>query len=381
MKFILVLCSILLCGCATQAPINSAPPLFHDALFESPKVSFDPQDIFKLDPEMIRYLKIDLAPQRKFEGDEVALYNALYDKTQVRISYDARRTKTASETFRDRTGNCLSLLIMTAAFSKEMGFPVSYQEVQMNEQWSNIKDLYFVSRHVNILIGKKPKGGMSDFEKANLLKIDFLSPHETKGQRTTEISENTVVAMYLNNRAAEVLAERKYAQAYWWLRHAIQIDPLFAPAYNTLGITYWRAGHYQHAIPALEYSLTLEPDNLSVMSNLAQAYPLNGEIERGEKLAQYVKEHSPAPYLHYFRLGKDEMRLEHYSEAKALFVRELEREPEHHEVHFWLALANYRLSEFREAEKHMSKAKEFSYTEAEKTIYSSKLNAMRRISY
>ena len=92
---------------------------------------------------MIRYLKIDLAPQRKFEGDEVALYNALYDKTQMRISYDARRTKTASETFRDRTGNCLSLLIMTAAFSKEMGFPVSYQEVQMNEQWSNIKDLYF----------------------------------------------------------------------------------------------------------------------------------------------------------------------------------------------------------------------------------------------
>lgn len=377
-KFFTLLISVLLCGCATQKPIASAPPLFHDALFEQSKVAFDPHDIFKLNQEMLDYLNIDLAQQRRIDGGELALYEALYDKKRLRISYDASRTKTAIETFKDRTGNCLSLAIMTAAFAKAMDFPITYQEIRVDEQWSNIQDLYFSSRHVNILIGKKSSRITQNLGNQHALKIDFLNPAELAGQVATPISENTVMAMYLNNRAAEALAETKHNQAYWWLKQAIQIDPSFSPAYNSLGIVYWRAGHYQYALPALEYALSLEPDNLNIMSNLAQIYELNGDIERGEKLALYVKENRPAPYLHYFRLGKAEMNTAHFAEAKMLFLKELKREPEHHEVHFWLALAHYRLHEFSEAETHLAKAQKFGYTETDRKIYASKLNALQK---
>lgn len=381
MKTLTLLMLILMSACTTQAPIMQAPPLFHDALFEKAHVDFNPNDIFKLNEDMLNYINIDLARQRRSDGNELALYNALYNKREMRINYDARRTKTAVETFNDRAGNCLSLVIMTAAFAKAMDFPVTYQDVHVEEQMSHIDDLYFSSRHVNILIGKKSTALIRDNIDEQLLKIDFLSPRETFGQIAKTIGENTIIAMYLNNRAAEILAEKKHAQAYWWLRQAIQIDPSYSPAYNTLGIIYWQKGYYQYAKPALEYALALEPDNLNVMSNLAQIYLLNGELERGEKLAAYVKENRPAPYLHYLRMGKAEMNSANYAEAKTLFIKELKREPEHHEVHFWLALAHYRLNELNEAKIHMSKAQEFGYTETDKRVYASKLNALRKLSH
>lgn len=377
--FIYLIFAFLL-GCATQTPIASAPPLFHDTLFETTKVALDPRDIFKLDQDMLDYINVDLGQQRKIDGGELALYEALYDKKKLRINYDASRTKTAIETFKDRTGNCLSLAIMTAAFAKAMDFPITYQEIRVGEQWSNIQDLYFSSRHVNILIGKKSTRIAQTLGDQHSLKIDFLNPAELVGQVATPISENTVIAMYLNNRAAEALAESKHTQAYWWLKQAIQIDPSFSPAYNSLGIVYWRAGLYRYSLPALEYALSLEPDNLNIMSNLAQIYVLNGDIERGEKLAHFVKENRPAPYLHYFRLGKAEMNTANFAEAKKLFSKELKREPEHHEVHFWLALAHFRLNEFSDAEMHLAKAQKFGYTETDRKIYASKLNALQKLS-
>lgn len=380
MKMLTLLMLVFLSACTTPPPVAQAPALFHDVLFEKTHVDFNPDELFKLNEDMLKYVNVDLARQRREEGNELALYNALYDKKGMRITYDARRTKTAIETFNDRTGNCLSLVIMTAAFAKAMDFPVSYQEVHMDEQTTNIDDLYFASRHVNVVIGKKWAARVRDDANEPLLKIDFLSPSEISGQIATPLRENTIIAMYLNNRAAEILAEKKHSQAYWWLRQAIQFDPSYSPAYNTLGIIYWQKGFYQYAKPAFEAALALEPDNLNVMSNLAQIYLLNGEFARGEKLAAYVKENRPAPYLYYFRLGKTEMNSANYAEAKALFTKELKREPEHHEVHFWLALAHYRLNELSAAKLHLSKAQEFGYTETDRKVYASKLNALQKLS-
>jgi hypothetical protein len=43
---------------------------------------------------------------------------------------------TAREAFAARTGNCLSLVIMTSAFAKQLGLPVSYRRVVMEEMYT-----------------------------------------------------------------------------------------------------------------------------------------------------------------------------------------------------------------------------------------------------
>ena len=59
----------------------------------------------------------------------MALLEALYTQGELRLEYDARRTRTAAEAFDARMGNCLSLVIMTAAFATEMQLQVRFQDV------------------------------------------------------------------------------------------------------------------------------------------------------------------------------------------------------------------------------------------------------------
>ena len=70
---------------------------------------------------MRRYLAVDIADQIRIKGPQLGLVDALQKHTQLKLEYDAARTKNAAATFASRTGNCLSLVIMTAAFAKELG--------------------------------------------------------------------------------------------------------------------------------------------------------------------------------------------------------------------------------------------------------------------
>ena len=59
----------------------------------------------------------------------------LYKRQKLGLEYDATSTRTASEAYAARAGNCLSLVIMTSAFAKALGLPVYYQRVFVDESW------------------------------------------------------------------------------------------------------------------------------------------------------------------------------------------------------------------------------------------------------
>ncbi len=93
-------------------------------------------------------------------------------------------TRNAAQAFAARSGNCLSLVIMTAAFAKEMGLPVAYQNVYVDETWSRIGDIYFSIGHVNLTLGRRHDPTSVRDDEADLLTIDFLPPSELRGLRT-----------------------------------------------------------------------------------------------------------------------------------------------------------------------------------------------------
>ncbi len=91
--------------------------------------------------------------------------------------------------------------------------------------------------------------------------VDFVPPELAGGFSTRPISEATIVAMYMNNRAAEALTEGHVDDAYWWARAAIGEAPRFFSAYNTLGVVYQRHGNLPEAEQVLAYALEREPAN------------------------------------------------------------------------------------------------------------------------
>ena len=372
-----LLFSVTLVACAT-APVAPPPTeqLFRDQLFVPPSERISAGAVFALTDDMKRYLKLEIADQLRVEGPQRGLITALYDKSQLRLEYDAEVTRNAAQTFAARAGNCLSLVIMTAAFAKEIGLPVRYQRILVDDAWSRSGDMYFSSSHVNLTLGTTQIGRILDSQDAPMT-IDFLPAEEIRGRRLRVIGEETIVAMYMNNRAVESLARGQLDDAYWWAREAIGKDPRFLSSYNTLGIVYRRHGNLHEAEQILSHVLALEPGNTEVMSNLTLVFNDQGRVAESRALSRKLEELQPYPPFHFFNLGLAAMREGNFKVAKNLFAKEVDRDAYYHEFHFWLAAAHLGLGEIGPARTHLTIAMENSMTRKEHALYAAKLDRIR----
>jgi Tfp pilus assembly protein PilF len=382
MKSLVLLLSIvfLLAGCASPPPlpVQAAEPLLHDRHFAPPARSITADEVFALSPQMKRYIEVDMAPHLRGQAYREGLIDALYSRGRLKLRYDAARTRNAAEAFDGRAGNCLSLVIMTAAFAKALEVPVHYQSVTVDAEWSRSGNLYLTSGHVNIALGQRliDRAGVVT-SAPELLTVDFLPQEDTGGRRTQVISESMIVAMYMNNRAVESLAAGQVDDAYWLVREAVLTEPRFLAAFNTLGVVYQRRGLVREAEPVFARVLQVEPENRHALANMARLLAGEGREAEAEALQHRLAQIEPYPPYHFFDLGVVAMKEGRFADAKALFTREIRRAAYQHEFHFWLGVANYKLGDTRQASKHIAQAVDHSTTQAHHDLYAAKLEWLK----
>jgi tetratricopeptide (TPR) repeat protein len=369
---------LLLSACASAPP--PAPPerLLRDELFSAPLPQIDATAIFALSPEMKRYADVELAPKIRSRGLYRGLLEALYSKQQLKLEYDAERTRNAQEAFDARAGNCLSLVIMTAAFAQHLGLKVTYQSVYTDETWTRNQDTYFASGHVNLTLGPRATD-ITTRGPTLAWTIDFLPPEDLRGQRSREVSEATIVAMYMNNRAAESLAAGDVDAAYAWARAAVKHEPGFLSAYNTLGVVYLRRGDASAAEQVLAHVLQRDPASTIAMANMVRVLGIQGRADDSRALAARLTRIDPEPPFHFFDLGQAAMRSGNYAAARDWFAKEVARAPYHHEFHFWLAMADYQLGDVKSARKQLDLALSTSTTRRNQQLYAAKLDRLRHL--
>ena len=372
-----LLASLLLAACAS-GPVAPPPThLFHDEVFGPPPQRIAAADIFAVSEPMKRFLREELAGKLHGAGVQQRFAEALYTKGELRIDYESVRTRTAAETFDARAGNCLSLVIMTAALAKEIGLPVRYRRVYVDDTWTRNGDVTFTVGHVNIGLGRRPLDGAFGHNDSDVLTIDFLPPRDLRGVRTRELDERTIAAMYMNNRAAESFTQGRLDDAYWWARTAIATDPAFVSSYNTLGVIYRRHGYPREAEEVLVRALELEPGNPHAMSNLIPVLEDLGRSAEARKLARTLAELEPNPPFSFFDRGLAALRRSDFTAARDLFAREIDRAPYHHEFHYWLAVAYAGLGDREGARKELETAIATSTTRDDRELYAAKLDRIR----
>ena len=372
-----LLVALLLSGCATVESNPDASTLFHDHLFSPPTERIQRDDVFAVSDEMRRYLANDIADQLREKRRQQGLFNALYSKDQLKLEYDSVRTRNAQEAFAARAGNCLSLAIMTAALAREMGLNISFQRVFAEQDWSRSGGIYFSSGHVNLTLGKRQYDGQFRFGDGNLLTIDFYPLRENVRQHAWIVGEDTIIAMYMNNRAAESLVAGNVNNAYWWAREAVLQDSNLLISHNTLAVIYRHHKNLAEAESVLNYALAREPDNLQVMSNLVIVFSDQGRAAESKALTLKVAEKQPYPPFHFFNLGQIALRDGNFKVPQDLFTREVARSENQSELHFWLASAYFGLGEISEAQKHLALAKQNSATPKEHALYAAKLERLK----
>ena len=375
----LLLCT-LLTACASVPPTRQPDHLLNDASFAPPTEHISAADVFAVSDAMRRYLRTDIAHQLRQQGQLRGLVAALYQPGQLRLEYDAAVTRTAAQAFDARAGNCLSLVVMTAAIAKELGMQVQFQSARTEEAWSRNGDLYFRSGHVNVTVGK-PIVDVGVGYDLNSVTIDFLPERSANTLRVSPISEQTVLAMYMNNRAAEALVQGRLDDAYWWAREGMVQDPAFMGVVNSLGVIYRRHGDLARAEQVFQHVLAREPANTRAMSNLAYLLDQTGRSAEATPLKQRLARLEPAPPFHYFNLGVAAMQRDDFNAARDLFAKEVDRADYYHEFHYWLALANFKLGDFAAARKQLALAAENGSTRGDRDLYAAKLAWLKSYSH
>jgi Flp pilus assembly protein TadD len=380
--WLVVSIGLALVACAVTPPAPPPAVVFADERFAPPTQPLAAADVFALSDAMRTYISHGLARQTRSKGLRDGFLDALYDSRQLKLRYDSTLTRTAAQTFDERAGNCLSLVIMTAAFAKALDLPVRYQEVVTDESWSRVADFYFLSGHVNLSLSP-PRSFGNSASTAQSLTVDFLPAADTRGLRTREIDEATVVAMYFNNRAAEALAEGRLDDAFWRAREAIVQSPTFYAAYNTLGVVYQRHGDLAIAERMFALVREREPSNVSVASNLAGVWDSQGRSDEARALrASLNRTHPPPPLVAAFAtfdLGRAAYQRGDLVQARQYFVDALRGDAEQAEFHFWLAVTAAGLGDVAQARAQMALAVDNANRSSDRERYAAKLERLRSV--
>ncbi len=376
----------LLCGCSTPPPVAPLAGLLRDDAYPGPSPAVPAaESLFALSPAMRAFIADHGLASPLLHEPRRALLDALMRPRagrtgtagSLRLEYDASRTRTAAEAFEARAGNCLSLVIMTAAFAAELGVAAAFQAVESDEYLSRSGALTLASSHVNVVLGPPRARGRADGGDSALLVVDFIADRELGLQRTRPLARHTVVAMYFNNRAAEWLVAGRPEQAYWHVREALRHDPGFLGAINTLGVVHQRAGLSEAAEQAFRHALQADPEFVAALGNLVALLKAQRRDSEALPLGQRLAQLQPQPPFHWLHAGRAALAAGDASGALALMRRELRRQPDQHEVHLALADVHLRLGDRSAAEHHLARAAELSPLQDDRRRYGAKLERLR----
>jgi tetratricopeptide (TPR) repeat protein len=362
----------LLSACAVRLPPPSGAQFWDDARYGAVPLPGD-HELMALSEPMREFLRNELRASQRQHGLQAGLFMALRDGGHLRLEYDSSRTRTAAEAFEARAGNCLSLVLMTAALAQEMGLSVRYQWVDMPELWSRSAQFALLNGHINISLSH-PLRSMG-VQQPGSMTIDFQAIDDPRLVRVRPLDEATVFAMFFNNRAVEAMEEGNWALAHAALKAAHRHDPRYLNVLNTLAVLHRRNGDLPRAELALRTLLEHEPQNRHAAANLVLVLESLGRTAEAKALAASLP---PSPFIDYER-GLAYAAEGRWAEALAAYERQLRSTPDFHGLRLDLARAHVNLGQLGRAKTHLEVAALEAPTIALRDRYQAKLQALRRM--
>lgn len=310
------------------------------------------------------------------------LLNAVIEDTSFGLNYEGR-TRTASETFRYRNGNCLAFTNMFVSMARSVGLDATFQEVDIPPVWDRQGEMIMLNRHINVNVENVNDGGptgmLAVWGKRNVhgRVIDFNVTDFRTFFTTRLISDERAFAHFYSNLGAEEIRDGNKALALAFLRKSIEYEPTFAAAWTNLGVLYSRAGSPELAKLAYERSLFHDSDNVTTRSNLASVLMTLGETERGQALLAEVEDYRlRSPYYRY-HLATTAVAEGDYETALGHLRYAVRKQPKEERFHFALSVVYTALGDFKAAEKELSEAKELAANPFNRQRYDVKLRQLR----
>ncbi len=345
--------AILAWSVAMPAPATSVAPLPSVTPAVSPMPR--PEQVMAVPPELHAQLQqqvIDAGGSGRSRLER--LVGFLFQKSGLGMEYSADATLTIEQAYRTRKANCLTFTLLTVALARESGLQAYGQELDDIVAWRVGDDIIYRFNHVNagITIGR------------SRLTVDVAQDRVMARNPPQPISDQRLLALYYNNRAAELLVGASPAAAVPYMAMALQLAPRYASAWANAGVLHLRQGDPRAAERDYMKALALDPANAGALVNLVTLYRNNGDEARRAIYARRIEKiQAKDPYFQFLQAEDDEKQgdyagaVQHYRQAIRLYDGDSR-------FYFGLARAYQQLGEERHARRAMNRAAALSRSRA-----------------
>jgi tetratricopeptide (TPR) repeat protein len=374
--------SLFLQACTSTPDVTGVSHIeqyFHDEHFSTVEHLPVPEDLFSLPDEAVKELKSELQ-RSKLSRSKHLLANEWLAKyinaEEGAFEYRDNVTLVASETFGERAGNCLSLVLLTATLAKELDVVVEFQEIDVPPVWDKQGGFYLVNGHINLKL-LPPNDGSSVQLLKRAIQVDFLPERAVRGYAKRKINKQTVIAMFYNNVAAESLVVGDYDKAYGFLKLGLLEMPNYVPALNTLAVLYRYKGLNNEAEALYKLALEMNNKDMTALYNYAVMLGAQDRLDEWAVIHKQLElERIDNPY-YYYGIAQQAYLDKEYQDALLWYKRAVAKADYRHEFYFGLSKAYWKTGDERRAEANMLKALALTHDEGSKLRYQSKLHAMK----
>lgn len=284
---------------------------------------------------------------------------------------------TAREAYANKSGNCISLAVLTKALADIAGVQAEFQTIISAPVFSMKNDYMLSSDHVRTFLYDPdfvPEKGIIYFVKPAII-VDYLpSSGDLTGPR---ISQQTFIAMFYRNLAADSVLAKKYDQALALLNAALKYDAQYSSVINLVAIVHRRMRQPELAEQFYQYGLSVATNKATLLSNYALLKLSTGDTLQADAMLQSLRESEEYdPYLWYL-MGQTATKQKQYSQAVAYFSKAVRQAPDLHQLHLELAAALYRNHQLDKAGEVLAAAAALAPTESTRQRYDAKLQALK----
>lgn len=312
-------------------------------------------EAFALDAEMHEFVAPVLAirdPRHRL----LTLIQGLEQRGMFSLEY-AEVTRTASATFHERQGNCLSFTMLFVSLARAAGLTASYQSVEVRPTWSNDGQVVIAS-HVNSVV-RTSKGEETV--------VDFNIRGYQGDQHSRRVSDTYALGLFYTNLGAEALLRGEHEASLAYLREAAHVYPNIAGLWVNLGVLYSRHGQHERAAAAYLRALDVDDREPSALSNLVLAYDALGQPEKAAAYRARVQDYRERnPYYHY-ALATRAYDQQKFADALASVRRALRLKHDEHEFYTLRGQALTALGRPRDARQSFEQAREYEAIEYERS--------------